>query len=88
MNVLKAVEQVNSCQKGILFRKLRSYYSDFLKGKKIALWGLSFKAGTDDMREATSLVTIDLLLKAGCEVSVYDPAEVNKNGIEYFCIGR
>jgi len=49
MNVLKAVEQVNSCQKGIIFRKLRSYYSDSLKGKKIALWGLSFKAGTDDI---------------------------------------
>lgn len=78
MNVLKSVELVNENQKGILFRKLKNYYGNSLKGKKIALWGLAFKADTDDMREATSLVTIDLLLKCGCEVNVYDPVAIDE----------
>ena len=73
MGVLNAVEEVNNHQKSILFRKLKKHYGDSLKGRKIALWGLSFKAETDDMREATSLVTIDLLIQAGCKVCVYDP---------------
>jgi len=73
MRVLKAVEAVNETQKSVLFRKLRKHFGDELHGKTIALWGLSFKAETDDMREATSLVVIDLLLKAGCTVRVFDP---------------
>lgn len=73
MRVLKAVEEVNENQKSILFHKLQGYYEGNLEGKTIALWGLSFKPETDDMREATSLVIIDLLLKAGCLVRVYDP---------------
>jgi len=73
MKVLNAVEEVNQKQKEILFDKLSAYYKGDLKGKKIALWGLAFKAETDDMREATSLVTIKLLLEAGCKVKVYDP---------------
>lgn len=78
MHVLNAVEEVNNKQKEILFDKLSTYYKGHLQGKKIALWGLAFKAETDDMREATSLVTIDLLLKAGCIVRVYDPVAMNE----------
>ena len=73
MRVLKAVEEVNENQKGILFNKLSQHFEGDLRGKTIALWGLAFKPETDDMREATALVTIDLLLKAGCRVRVFDP---------------
>ena len=72
MRVLKAVEDVNAFQKSILFEKLKKHYPS-LAGKTIALWGLAFKPETDDMREATSLVMIDLLTKAGATVKVYDP---------------
>lgn len=73
MKVLKAVELVNEYQKSVLFEKLSRYYDGDLKGKTIALWGLSFKPNTDDVREATSLVLIDLLLKAGANIRVFDP---------------
>ncbi len=73
MRLLKAVEQINDRQKSIVYDKLSKHYAGDLKGKTVAIWGLSFKPETDDMREATSLVTIDLLLKAGCSVRVYDP---------------
>lgn len=73
MQVLKAVEDVNEYQKTVVFKKLQQHYNGDLKGKTIALWGLSFKPETDDMREATSLVTIKLLLEAGCSVKVFDP---------------
>lgn len=79
MDVLKAVEAVNAKQKEILVKKLEQVYSgESLKGKTIGLWGLSFKPETDDMRESTSLVVIDLLLKAGCTVRVYDPIAMNE----------
>lgn len=78
MSVLKAVEQVNENQKHVLFNKLSKYYGGNLKGKTIAMWGLAFKPETDDMREATSLVTINLLLEAGCIVRVYDPVAMNE----------
>jgi UDPglucose 6-dehydrogenase len=83
MGVLKAVESVNEKQKNILFKKLKAHYNGNLKGKTIAIWGLAFKAETDDMREATSLVTIKLLLGAGCNVKVFDPVamEVCKRSI-------
>ena len=89
MKVLKAVEEVNENQKSILFYKLNNYYGGALQGKTIALWGLAFKPETDDMREATALVTIDLLLKAGCKVRVYDPVAMDEchrrigNAVEY-----
>ena len=74
MGVLQAVEVVNESQKTILFRKLQKYISlDQLKGATVALWGLSFKPNTDDMREAPSVVLANALLAVGCKVKVYDP---------------
>lgn len=73
MRVLKAVEAVNERQKSVLFEKLSRFYRGDLQGRTVALWGLAFKAETDDMREATSLVTIARLLDAGCTVRVFDP---------------
>lgn len=78
MKVLKAVEEVNENQKSILFNKLNNYYGGELSGRTVALWGLAFKPETDDMREATALVTIGLLLKAGCKVRVYDPVAMEE----------
>ena len=78
MNVLKAVEEVNEAQKSVVFKKLSDYYNGDLTGKTIAIWGLAFKPETDDMREATSLVTIKLLLDAGCKVKVYDPIAMDE----------
>lgn len=77
MRVLKAVEEVNELQKTVLFKKLQKHYPS-LEGKTIALWGLAFKPETDDMREATSLVMIDLLTKAGAKVKVYDPVAMDE----------
>ncbi len=75
MEVLKAVERVNERQKSILFEKLVKAFGskEALKGKCIAMWGLSFKPETDDMRESTALVMIQLLLDAGCQIRAYDP---------------
>lgn len=79
MEVLKAVERVNEKQKGILFEKLqRAFSGKSLKGKTIAVWGLSFKPETDDMRESTALVMIRLLLEAGCMVRAYDPVAMDE----------
>lgn len=73
LEILKAVERVNNRQKSVLFDKVNSYFNGNLKGKKFAIWGLSFKPKTDDMREAPSLVIIEKLLSAGATVSGYDP---------------
>ena len=78
MRVLRAVEEVNEYQKGVLFDKLQTLFKGDLQGKTIALWGLSFKPETDDMREAPSLVLMDKLLKAGCTVRVYDPVAMDE----------
>ena len=78
MHVLKAVEEVNELQKTILYKKLEKHYNGNLQGKTIALWGLAFKPETDDMREATSLVIINLLLKAGCTIKVFDPIAMDE----------
>lgn len=73
LRVLKAVEEVNNSQKSVLFEKVKKHFNGDLKGKTFALWGLSFKPNTDDMREAPSMVIIDKLKKAGAEVKAYDP---------------
>jgi UDPglucose 6-dehydrogenase len=78
MRILQAVEEVNEEQKKILIRKLSDYFNGDLRGKRIALWGLAFKPETDDMREAPSLVIIEELLKAGCNVIAYDPVAMNE----------
>jgi UDPglucose 6-dehydrogenase len=77
MEVLKSVERVNEHQKTILFEKLKRSLGN-LKGKNIAVWGLSFKPETDDMRESTALVMLSLLLKSGCHVRVYDPVAMDE----------
>ncbi|MCF8229490.1 MAG: UDP-glucose/GDP-mannose dehydrogenase family protein [Bacteroidales bacterium] len=79
LRVLKSVEEVNEDQKAIMFRKIEKYFKGELKGKKIAMWGLSFKPKTDDMREAPSLVIIDKLLKAGASVRAYDPEAMDES---------
>lgn len=73
LRVLEAVEEVNNLQKEVLFLKLMKHYKDNLKGLKIAVWGLSFKPETDDIRESPALVIIDLIKKAGGIVAAYDP---------------
>jgi UDPglucose 6-dehydrogenase len=76
MQVLQAVEGVNEAQKEVLFGKVKKHFGGDLKGKKFAIWGLSFKPKTDDMREAPSLVIIEKLLAEGATVSAYDPVAV------------
>ncbi|HHJ49565.1 MAG TPA: UDP-glucose/GDP-mannose dehydrogenase family protein [Phaeodactylibacter sp.] len=76
--ILKAVTEVNREQKLALVRKIKNFYGEDLSGKTIAIWGLAFKAETDDIREAPSLNTIDALLSAGAALRVYDP-EAMKN---------
>jgi UDPglucose 6-dehydrogenase len=71
--ILKSVMAVNNKQKLKLVEKAKAFYNDDLKGKKIALWGLSFKPDTDDIREAPALYIIDELLKAGASVVAFDP---------------
>jgi UDPglucose 6-dehydrogenase len=72
MRILEAVEEVNERQKQLPFAKLKDAMPE-LKDKTVAVWGLAFKPGTDDMREAPSLVLIDALLAAGCQVRAFDP---------------
>ena len=71
--ILKSVESVNYRQKQKLFEKISKHYNGDLKGKTFALWGLSFKPDTDDMREAPSRVLIESLWNAGANVQAYDP---------------
>lgn len=80
MRVLSAVEEVNDRQKSIVFEKLVRHLGgvEALKGKRIAIWGLAFKPETDDMREATSLVTMHLLTEAGTTVRVFDPVAMDE----------
>lgn len=71
--ILKSVEAVNYRQKEQLFEKVHKHYNGNLKGKTFALWGLSFKPNTDDMREASSRVLMEALWNAGTKVQAYDP---------------
>ena len=78
MQVIEAVEAVNEKQKYIVYDKLNKAFGGHLKGKTIALWGLSFKPETDDMREAPALVVIEQLLKSGATVRVFDPVAMDE----------
>jgi UDPglucose 6-dehydrogenase len=69
--------EINEKQKLHLIPKLKDYFNDDLKGKKIALWGLSFKPNTDDIREAPALTIIETLLQLGADITVYDPEAMN-----------
>lgn len=77
MKILDAVMEINERQKTVIVPKLKSYFKNDLKGKKIAIWGLAFKPDTDDIREAPALYIIDELLAAGATVSAYDPEAMN-----------
>ncbi len=79
LNILKAVEEVNYKQKNVLFSKIQKHFGNDLSGKVFAIWGLSFKPQTDDMREAPSLVLIDKLLKANAKVRAYDPVAMHES---------
>ncbi len=78
LEVLKAVERVNNRQKLVVFQKLARHFGGQLKGKKVAIWGLSFKPNTDDIREAPSLCVIEKLMEAGVEVKAYDPVAISE----------
>ena len=78
LTLLESVEAINERQKKILFKKFSGFYSGDIKGMKAAIWGLSYKPGTDDMREAPSLTLIDQLLQAGCTVKTYDPVAMDE----------
>lgn len=71
--ILKAVMSVNENQKLVMVKKVKEYFNHNLKGKKIAFWGLAFKPNTDDIREAPALFIVEELLKAGAQISAYDP---------------
>ena len=81
--ILHAIDDRNELQKQRLFEKLTHQLGNDLTGKTIAVWGLSFKPGTDDLRQAPSLVLIEALLKAGAVVRAYDPVAMD-NAREYF----
>lgn len=75
--ILDAVMDINNKQKTVIVPKIKNYFNNNLKGKKIALWGLAFKPDTDDIREAPSLYIIEELLKEGASISAYDPEAMN-----------
>lgn len=89
MQILKAVERVNESQKELLYYRLLRYFNGKISGRKFAVWGLSFKPETDDMREAPALILIDKLCDAGARVKVYDPVAMPEckrrigNKVEY-----
>ncbi len=76
--ILQAVEAVNHDQKSAMVRKIRGHFADDIDGRVFAIWGLSFKPNTDDMREAPSRRVIDELLSGGARVRVYDPVAMNE----------
>lgn len=78
MSVIKAVDEANNFQKSVVFHKINNALGNNLKGKVIALWGLSYKPDTDDMREAPALVIISKLLEAGAVVRVFDPVAMDE----------
>jgi UDPglucose 6-dehydrogenase len=77
LTILKAVDAVNTKQKRVLLAKLKRLYPGGVKGKRIAIWGLSYKPQTDDIREAPALVMIEELLAAGAKVQAHDPIAIS-----------
>ncbi|MFA4931158.1 MAG: nucleotide sugar dehydrogenase, partial [Patescibacteria group bacterium] len=77
LRVIPAAAQVNDYQQHSLFHKINNYFTGQLKDKKIAIWGLAFKPGTDDMRSSPAILLINRLLSAGAQVSVSDPQAIN-----------
>jgi UDPglucose 6-dehydrogenase len=92
LKIVNAVEEVNRLQKRIIVEKMKAHYKSRLKGSTIALWGLSFKPNTDDIREAPALQIIDALLKEGVSIRVHDPEAMEEtkrvigNSVKYFNI--
>jgi UDPglucose 6-dehydrogenase len=76
LGVLEAVEDGNERQKRVLYEKLARHFDDALKGRTIGVWGLAFKAETDDVRESPALVLVEALLAAGATVQAHDPAAI------------
>lgn len=76
-SVVSAVNTVNERQKGVIPKKIRAHFAGKLSGRKFAVWGLSFKPKTDDIREAPSIVVIDSLMKDGAEISAFDPVAMD-----------
>ncbi|MDZ4772837.1 MAG: UDP-glucose/GDP-mannose dehydrogenase family protein [Planctomycetota bacterium] len=81
--ILKAVEAVNELQKKVLIDMVQKHFGRDLKGKRLAVWGLSFKPNTDDMREAPAIVVIEGLLAAGAQVVAYDPEAMHESKKRY-----
>ena len=78
LNVINAVEKANEYQKNVIFRKIVNHFGEGLDGRIFAIWGLSFKPKTDDIREASSIILIKKLLNAGAKIKAYDPAAMNE----------
>ena len=83
-NILQAVEKVNVHQKRVLVQKITDKFGDNLSGKCFAIWGLSFKPGTDDMREAASVIIINELIEKGATIRAYDPKAMKEAENHYF----
>jgi UDPglucose 6-dehydrogenase len=83
LSILERVDAVNEDQKGLLARRIVEQFGPSLEGRRIALWGLAFKPGTDDLREAPSLVLIDELRRRGAEVVAYDPVAMDATRDRY-----
>ncbi|MBB4820825.1 UDPglucose 6-dehydrogenase [Pseudomonas alcaligenes] len=81
--ILRAVEARNALQKTLLFQSVREHFNGFVRGRTVAVWGLAFKPGTDDLREAPSLVLLDALLAAGARVRACDPVAVSAVAARY-----
>jgi UDPglucose 6-dehydrogenase len=78
LRLLKSVDEINNTQKMVLVEKVRKYFKNNLKGKNIAIWGLSYKPNTDDMRESPSIVIINQLLDEKAKIKVYDPVAMDE----------
>ncbi len=78
LRILEAVEDINDEQKNVIFKKIDKYFDGALTGKTFAVWGLSFKPNTDDVRFAPAFVLIESLLNAGAKVKVFDPVAMNE----------